>query len=160
MLVIYIIFTITRARLQILSPIELSALDIPFAVSKFGDPYLYEHVGKLIPIQKALGCSIPSDIYLTNNYALLYGFDSCYFSSLALSVQNAGGIGMIFVNPLDDLNFLLSANDSTTVSQVNITCIAIRNSSGSLLKEYSSTNIWFLTDIKQPEIPGLLLTSR
>ena len=42
----------------------------------------------------------------------------------------------------EDLDFVVTSSDAESSQQVNITCIAIKNSSGTLFKEYSNYDIW------------------
>ena len=124
MIFILMIFDLVKGGLNILSPDQISEYSINVAVASFGNPFLYPQYGKMFLISNNSTCSIPNT-FPPNTFAVLYGFENCYFSDVAYAMQTAGAIGMIRVHTNDLINFLMIPEDETLGNLINILVISI-----------------------------------
>lgn len=141
MLGICLFIKICIGGLSIWSPDSLSSLQISNAIATFGDPFLLPRYGKLFRVDFADSCSFSLDFPM-NAIAILYNFRGCYYSDLAISVQNSGGIGMISVKNNNNLNFIMVGKDYESSRLINILAISIKWSDGDLLAPYLSKDVW------------------
>lgn len=137
----WLFINICLARLSIWSPDELISLSIANAIASFGDPFIFPRYGRLVPVYYSGKCSF-SERFEENTFALLYGFDDCYFSDLAISTQNSGGIGMIDVASYENINYIMIPKDEASGKTIDILSITIQNSDGQRLSQYSDSTIW------------------
>lgn len=138
---ILLILKLCLAGLRIWSPDPLTLLDIDNAVATFGDPFAFPRYGKLVPLYYSGDCSF-SQIFETNTFAILYGFNHCYSSDLALSVQEFGGIGIIIVADDDNIDYIINPKDNFSSSLIKILVIAIKKSDGAAIFQYFPSQIW------------------
>ena len=141
MLRLLLLIKVCLGDLVIWSPDNLASLSISLATANFGQGSLLPIYGKLYFIQSSGNCTLSSPIP-PHSFAILYGFTSCYFSDLALSVQNSGGLMMISVMPNDEMNFIMSAESEAIAEKIIITCISISNSTASIILNYANKKIW------------------
>ena len=107
MLVISLLLQGCIASFQIWSPDEVTSLVVTPALANFGNGFLLPEFGKLFFLVYSGSCSFSIQMP-ENSFAILYNFP-CYYSDLALSVQNSGGIAMIIVLQDDYMEYTLAA---------------------------------------------------
>lgn len=140
MVIFLSIFKICIANVYILSPDILSVYNIQSSKATFGNPYLYPTYGILVFIKSLMGCRISTQLP-PNSYAIIYNYGQCFYSDLALSVQNQGGIGAIFTN-INSFDYAIKAKNPQDGNKVNILVIGINTTYSNLLSQYSDLQIW------------------
>ena len=130
------------ANLEIVSPDELQQNIIEYTTANFGSPGYYPIFGKLIPIT-VCDCSFTLSLN-SYSFGLVYLNSTfpCYFSDIALSVQNSGGIGLIFVFSDDNFNIDLVPSTDEAGAAINILVLGISASLGLTLFSHSNEEIW------------------
>lgn len=139
---IYLLIAVCNGAFTVLSPDNLTTKVFDYTIANFGDPGLYSQYSELKRIDFVDSCDISDLGRIDNSYAVLYGFNSCYFSDLALQIQGSGGLGMIYINRDDDLWFTLEAKDLVSMNKVKILLIAMSYSDGEILAPYFACTIW------------------
>ena len=140
-IVYFLLISACLANLVVWTPDDLNGYSIICALSKFGDPFILPHYGRLFFFDLGSGCSIYGNLP-QNSYAIVYGISHpCYYSDLALSVQDAGGIGLIIVLEIDNMNYVMYAKNALEASKVTINVIGIGKTNGAKIKKYSSNEI-------------------
>ena len=135
-------FLFSLGDLNVRSPDQLSTLIMSCAISSFGDPFIFPQYGKLYFGQINPDCSF-SSILPQNIYVIIYSFPSnCYKSDIALSIQQAGAIGLIFVLNNDNINKIITPKDYISGDQIWINVIGISNTNGKQFKKFSQYDIW------------------
>ena len=141
------------ASFQIWSPDELASLVVTPSIAKYGDGFLLPRFGKLFLVKYSNSCSFTTQMP-ENSFAILYNFYGCYFQDLSLSVQNSGGIAMIFVLSTDKTNFIMTAYDPPAAAAISILSLCISNSVGKKIQAYSTKEIWATYSYTFPQGPS------
>ena len=128
--------------LNIVSPDDLSQEVSDYAVASFGNPGLYPIFGRIVPIT-AYDCTFYQPLE-SNSIALvtLSTTSVCYYSDLALSVQNSGGVAFIYISFSEYIDFFMVPISTTEGAKIQILSLAIQNSLGQALLSHSNEEIW------------------
>ena len=83
--------------LSIVSPDNLANSKVPFSVASFGNPSVFEIYGRLRFVN-VTNCNLNQQ-FMNTDFIVAFSVSSCYFSDIALSVQNSGAGAVIFDDP-------------------------------------------------------------
>ncbi|OMJ81746.1 hypothetical protein SteCoe_17741 [Stentor coeruleus] len=159
-------FHLAVSTLKVISPDELSHLDISYILSSYSNPNLQPTYGRLVFVDVLSNCKLSSTSSLgPETIAVLYAEESynCDISMLGYNAEQAGCFGSLIIysslNRNDVFSNLYATNEiyRPLQSQKLITfSLLIDENTGSVLKSYEKNQIWVTykySDIKISDYP-------
>ena len=155
MLFFFELLKVCLGGLSIVSPDKLANSNVSISLAAFGNPSVFEIYGRLRFVNLT-NCNLNQQ-FMNTDLIIVFNIVHCFYSDIALSVQNSGAGAVIFADPDWYSDTLYLPKDLDSGNHINILVIGISDKQAYKYLEYENIQIWatYIIDLSGVSSPPI-----